>query len=207
MSQEKGSNRREFVERITSGAIALGVSGTGISAFASSAAAMPASESPAEMKWDASWLNGIKGNHAQIFDMPAGNGGFGLLHVHNYLQTYKDAYSLVSPHVVPIVSLYGMTTPLAFNDAMWAKYKFGAATNTNAYGTTTPITRNAYYAAAPGSQTMGMASVIDIPAVATISSLQSRGARFIVCNNAFNFWVGLLEAGGAGKAKDIRAEL
>jgi len=40
-----------------------------------------------------------------------------------------------------------------------------------------------------------------------IEPLQARGAVFILCNNALNFWVGRLAAGGAGKAETIRADL
>lgn len=54
---------------------------------------------------------------------------------------------------------------------------------------------------------MGLEGIADIPASSTIAALQTRGARFILCNNAFNFWVGRLAAGGAGSAADIRAEL
>ncbi len=140
--------------------------------------------------------------------MPQGGGGFPLLHVLNYLDTYKSAYNMVTPKVVAIVSLYGMSTPMGFNDAMWAKFPFGAVTNTFMRGTKTPVTRNVFLAPAAGTQTIGIdGAPIDVPGAATISALQPRGARFILCNNAFNFWVGQLAAGGAGKAADIRAEL
>ncbi len=205
MTNDSSSNRREFVERVTAGALALGIGGMATPSIAS--ASTTSSQPARAAKWDDSWLDGIKGNHAQIFDMPMGNGGFPLLHVRNYLQTYKSAYDLSYPKVIALVGLYGMTTPLALNDAMWAKYKFGAITNANAYGTTTPVTRNAYAAPMAGSSTMGLAGMIDVPGDATISALQPMGTRFIVCNNALNFWVGQLAAGGAGTAKDIRAEL
>ncbi len=199
--ESKGSSRREFVERLATGALAIGAGGASFPAIASAATQAP----PAP---DDSWLKGIKGNHAQIFDMPAGGGGFPLLHVRNYLGTYKSAFNMVPPHVIAIVSLYGMSTPLGFNDAMWAKYPFGKVTNTLTRDSKTPVTRNPFAAAAPGTQAMGIdGAPIDVPADATISALQGAGARFIMCNNAFNFWVGQLAAGGAGKAPDLRAEL
>ncbi|MDO8502406.1 MAG: hypothetical protein Q7S20_11245 [Gemmatimonadaceae bacterium] len=203
MSNEGSSSRREFVEKITAGALAIGV---GVSSFP--AVASGAVSAGASMKPDQSWLNGIRGNHAQIFDMPSGNGGFPLLHVRNYIDTYKTAYGLSYPNVIPIVGLYGMTTPLAFNDAMWSKYQFGTRTNTLTRGSKTPVTRNAYAAPAAGAKTMGLEGPpIDMPASATISRLQADGTRFILCNNAFNFWIGRLAGGGAGTVPDIRAEL
>ena len=199
MSMDRGTSRREFVERITAGALAIGV---GSASFPETANAATLAAKP-----DDSWLHGIKGNHAQIFDMPKADGGFSLFHVNNYLDTYKGAFGITPPNVLAIVSLYSMTTPMGFNDAMWAKYGFGAATKTFLRGTTTAVTRNAYLTAPAGSQTMGLEGIADIPASATIAALQTRGARFILCNNAFNFWVGRLASGGAGTAADIRAEL
>lgn len=199
MLNGRGTSRRGFVERVTAGALAIGVGST---SFPEIAEAANASAKP-----DDSWLQGIKGNHAQIFDMPKADGGFSLFHVNNYLDTYKSAFNIVPPNVVAIVSLYSMTTPMGFNDAMWAKYPFGTATNTLLRGTKTAVTRNAYLNAPAGAATMGLEGIADIPASSTIAALQTRGARFILCNNAFNFWVGRLAAGGAGSAADIRAEL
>ncbi|MEO8192236.1 MAG: hypothetical protein ABI681_00190 [Gemmatimonadales bacterium] len=201
MSDDRNRSRREFVERMTAGALAIGV---GAGSFPSVAGAA----SMHSVKPNDAWLNGIKGNHAQIFDMPSNGGGFPLFHVLNYIDTYKGAFGLTTPNVVAIVSLYSMTTPAGFNDAMWAKYPFGAATSTLTRDSKTPVMRNPFLAPAPGTQTMGIdGGPIDVPATATIAALQPRGARFILCNNAFNFWVQRLAQGGAGKEADIRAEL
>jgi hypothetical protein len=42
-----------------------------------------------------------------------------------------------------------------------------------------------------------------IPADSSISALQKRGAVFILCNNAFNVWMGLL---GGDKAPELRKD-
>lgn len=202
MHQQNATNRRGFVERVATGALAIGV---GAGAPATVFALTSSNDTAVAVKPDSSWLNGIKGNHAQIFDMPAPNGAFPLFHVRNYMQTYKDTYGLTYPHVVSIVSLYGMTVPLAFNDKAWAKYGFGAATQTTDRATKAPAVRNVFVTAeggiVPGS------AAIDIPGDASISALQSVGTRFILCNNAFNFWTMRLAAGMGGNAKDIRADL
>lgn len=199
MPKENGTSRREFIERVTASAVAIGVGSASLAAEAS------ASEPSA--KPDESWLHGVKGNHAQIFDMPQPQGGFALIKVSNYLDTYKSAYDLVPPKVVAIVGLWGNTTPLGFNDAMWAKYNFSTMTSTLARGTKAPVTRNPFVTTAAGTETMGLEATVDVPASATMSALQKRGARFILCNNAFNFWVRRLSADGAGEVKAIRSEL
>ena len=47
---------------------------------------------------------------------------------------------------------------------------------------------------------------IPIPADASISALQQRGGVFILCNNAFNVWMGILGGGDAIKTADLRKE-
>jgi intracellular sulfur oxidation DsrE/DsrF family protein len=199
MPKENGTSRREFIERMTTSAIAIGVGSASITAEAS--AAVPSA------KPDESWLQGVKGSHAQIFDMTQPQGGFALVKVANYLDTYKLAYDLTPPKVMAIVGLWGSTIPLGFNDAMWAKYNFSAMTNTVARGTKERVTRNPFVKTAQGTETMGLEATIDVPASSTMSALQLRGARFILCNNAFNFWVRRLSTEGAGETKAVRAEL
>lgn len=199
MGKHEGTSRREFIERFTAGALAIGAGSASLPLEASASESL---SSP-----DESWLQGVAGNHSQIFDMSTPQGGFALVKVANYLDTYKSAYNLAPPKVVAIVSLWGGTTPVAFNDAMWAKHNFSAMTNTVARGTKERVTRNAIAAVAPGAATMGLEATIDVPASATIAELQKRGARFILCNNAFNFWVRRLSEGGAGETAAVRAEL
>ena len=71
MPKENGTSRRDFIERVTTSAIAIGVGSASLAAEAS--AAVPSA------KPDESWLQGIKGSHAQIFDMSQPQGGFALI--------------------------------------------------------------------------------------------------------------------------------
>jgi hypothetical protein len=204
MHEHHTTTRRDFVGRLTTSAIALGVGSAPAAALAASATL---EEPVAGQKWDNSWLNGIKGNHAQIFDMPAPNGGLGLLHVQNYVDTYKDALGIAYPKALAVVSLYGMTTPLAFNDAMWAKYHFGDVLKVNDRTTKAVALRNVFAAAGMAGAPLGAEYTFEIPGTSSIASLQARGVRFILCNNALNFWVGRLAAGSGGNTTTIRNDL
>lgn len=206
MHESNATTRRDFVGRLTTSAIALGV-GTAAAPAAAFAESSTLDETAAAQKWDNSWLSGIKGNHAQIFDMPAPNGGFGLLHVQNYVDTYKGALGLSYPNVVAIVSLYGMSTPLAFNDTMWAKYHFGDVLKVNDRTTKSVALRNVFAAAGMAGAPLGADYAFEIPGTSSIASLQSRGGRFILCNNALNFWVARLAAGTGGNTATIRNDL
>ncbi|MGI8618308.1 MAG: hypothetical protein ACR2L6_04360 [Gemmatimonadaceae bacterium] len=209
MRASETQNRREFVGRIATTALAVGVGATATPAVlgAHEIKAMRAATAPGpSVKPDNSWLQGIKGNHAQIFDMPASGGGFPLLHVRNYVHTYRTAFEQSYPHVLAIVGVYGFSTPLAFNDAMWAKYPFGTTIQVNDRATNAAAVRNVFFTAPEGGILPAEAR-IDIPGDSSISALQALGVRFILCNNAFNLWVARLAAGMNRPTAGIRSEL
>jgi intracellular sulfur oxidation DsrE/DsrF family protein len=195
---DNNATRREFVERITAGAIAAGIGS------ATPLAAARAMTAPS-VKPDMAWLNGVKGSHAQLFVTPT-PGGIPFLHVLNYVDTFKESFGQSYPNVIAIVGLFGMAIPLGVNDAMWAKYGLGAATSVNDKATKSPATINVFAKPAT-SGLLGLDAPFDVPGTASIASLQARNVRFILCNNALNFWVGRIAAGSGGNAATIRNDL
>ena len=147
------------------------------------------------------WLDTLKGKHRMLFDMPVPDDGVGLLHIRNWMNTWRDTYGMKDEQLNAVGTLYGKTIPLGFSDEMWAKYKFGAALGIKDAATKAPLTRNMFAHPKKGDKlAFGMLD-------SAIEPLQARGALFILCNNALNFWVGQLSAGGAGKPDAIRADL
>ena len=64
-----------------------------------------------------------------------------------------------------------------------------------------------FYKAAEGAANLNVSGApIGIPADSSISALQQRGGVFLLCNNAFNVWMGLLGGGDAAKAAELRKE-
>jgi intracellular sulfur oxidation DsrE/DsrF family protein len=153
------------------------------------------------MDKDDRWLDGLKGKHRQLFDMPAPNNGIPQLHIRNFMATYKEAYGMAEKDVNAVGTLYGMSTPLGFSDEMWEKYKFGAPLNVNDPATNAPLTRNMF--AHPKEGDNFAFGFFD----SSIEALQAKGVVFILCNNALNFWVGRLSKAGMGTTDDIRADL
>lgn len=147
------------------------------------------------------WLDTLKGKHRMLFDMPSPSGGVGLLHIRNWLNTWRDAYGMKDADLSAVGTLYGKSTPLGFSDDMWVKYKFGTPLEITDASTKAPLARNMF--AHPKAGDPLAFGFLD----SAIEPLQARGALFILCNNALNFWVSRLSAGGMGKAEDIRADL
>jgi hypothetical protein len=199
MTESTLPKRRDFLGTIAAGAVALGLTGTlPRKLYASPVAA--ADTTPSDK-----WISAVTGKHRQLFDMPNHENGMGLLHVRNYLNTMRDTYHVTRPDVTAVVTLYGMSTLMGFNDAMWKKY--GIATPLKVMdGSNSAATSNVFNIAPAGSQSLSITGApLAIPADASISALQQRGAVFIMCNNAFNLWMQLLGGGGA-KSADMGKE-
>jgi hypothetical protein len=157
---------------------------------------------------DDRWLDRLRGRHRQIFDMPRPTAGVPMYHVRNYLDTYRTAYGLAHPDVDAVVGLYAMTVPLALTDAAWAKYGLGAATAVVDAETGKPAERNVFWKPRPGAEHLPVGGgPLPIPNDTAITELQQRGASYIVCNNALNFWAGVLARGAGAQPAAVRAEL
>jgi intracellular sulfur oxidation DsrE/DsrF family protein len=199
MKESTLPKRREFLGQVAAGAVSLGLSGALTKAFA----ATPATGG--DIQPSDKWLTSVTGKHRQFFDMPNHENGMGLIHVRNYLNTLRDTYKVSHPEATAVVSLYGMSTLMGFNDAMWKRYGLGAALKANdASGAA--ATSNVFYSAPAGATSMNLSGApIPLPTDISISALQQRGAVFILCNNAFNLWMMLL-SGGGDKMASMRKE-
>lgn len=199
MTESSLPRRREFLGRLAAGAVALGLTGS----IPEAIAAEP--HTRRNVVPDDKWLSSLTGKHRQLFDMPNHMNGMGLLHVRNYLNTMRDSYGVKKPDVTAVVTLYGMTTLLSFNDAMWQKYGLAKPIKVMD-ASNAPASSNVFAKSAPGAESLSLSGApIPIPADTSISSLQQRGAIFLLCNNAFNVWMGLLGGGGT-KSADMRTE-
>jgi intracellular sulfur oxidation DsrE/DsrF family protein len=164
------------------------------------------------------WIKEVKGTHRCLFDFPQHKNGFPLLHILNYLNTYSTAYKTGAGQVGAVGTFYAVgsqaSIPLAFNDAIWAKYELGEYTGLkDAAGKV--YTRNVFNRPTPKDLHLLMNAVGTpmIPALADampaigIENLQKMGTKFVLCANALGIWCLELEARGKGKAADIDKDL
>lgn len=190
--------RRGFLARMAGAAAAVSVGGV-----------LPRrlEAEPAQGMAQDTWLAKLTGKHRCLFDFPANGGGVPLIHMLNYLNTYKTAYGTKPGEVNAIGTFYfvGPTSsiPLAFNDAMWAKYKLGAYLNLNDPKTNAPAARNMFNLPQQGDPVLFGGAM----AAAGIDNLSKMGGSFLLCNNALGLFVGQLAQGGAGTADAISADL
>jgi len=112
--------------------------------------------------------------------------------VRNYLDAWREAYGVGERDVSVVITLYARTTPLGLQDAMWAKYRLGAALSLSDSTTSAPLIRNYFAHPQPGDP------VADGTPESSMESLQRRGVVFLLCNNALKRWSGRLEKQGLG---------
>jgi hypothetical protein len=164
------------------------------------------------------WIREVKGRHRCLFDFPQHKNGMPLLHILNYLNTYKAAYNAGPGEAAAVGTFYSAgaqaSIPFAFNDIVWEKYQLGAyAGLKDSDGM--PYTRNVFNRPTAKDLHLLMQAIDSppIPALAGaipalgIESLQKMGTKFVLCANALGIWCLELEARGKGKAPEIEAEL
>ena len=175
MNSEPTNHRRNFLAGMFGAAAAAGLSIAG------------ARTAAAEDSSGDAWIKEVKGTHRCLFDFPNHKNGFPLLHILNYLNTYSTAYKTSPGQVGAVGTFYSAgsqaSIPLAFNDSLWAKYKFGEFAKINDPATKQPAVRNIYMHSKPGD--------LMLPGMA-IEKLQARGVRFVVCNVALTLLSGMM---------------
>lgn len=181
--------RRHFLTRLAAAGAALG----GLGATAPAARAQGSEHDR--------WLEKLTGKHRQIFDFNAHADGLPLIHMHNFIETYKSAYGAKPNEVNVVGTFYGATTPLAWNDRMWEKYAIGAALGIQDPSTGAPLIRNWFHTPKQGDPVFFNGLLAD----ANIASQVRRGAVFLMCRNAFNLWTMRLAKGG--DPEPIRREI
>lgn len=194
--------RRGFLARLAGGLAAVGA-GSSLSHSAAAAQTAPQDQ----------WMTGLTGKHRCLFDFPLHADGVPLIHMLNYINTYRTAYGEPASTVNAVGTLYGApgfpaSIPLGWNDAMWEKYKIGELLKLTDPATKAPSKRNMFFRPRQGDPILFSGVMAD----AGIESLQRKGALFLMCNNAFQAWMGFLSGNGTkGNAaeieRDIRANL
>lgn len=180
-------SRRSFISVLTSLA---GV--TAVQAASSQAAAQVPARSAEN--WDLQWMDTLKGRHKQVFDMAdAAPGGEPppLRLPRNYLDAFRDVYTLEFPEVQTIVGISGRAFDVNASDRLWEKYALGERSKIIDPVTKKPAVRNIFL----DDSTLG------------VKALQARGTIFWQCNIALNAVARQLAQARQLPVAEVRADL
>ena len=169
---QPSSQRREFLGKLIAGAAALGFTSL-VSPLQTKAAAISEGSSEADQ-----WFNKIKGKHRIVFDATNHHDSFPLAWSRVFLSTNNDTGTPDSDLGV-VVILRHDAIPMAMEDSLWAKYKFGEVFKIQDGGTKTASLRNMYWNPKQGE--------LHFPDM-SIDQLQKRGAMFCVCDMALTVY-------------------
>ena len=137
------------------------------------------------------WFGKIKGKHRQVFDAPEANGGVAAIWPRVYMLTMNATYP--NEPDTAVVILRHAAIPLAMQDSLWAKYKFGEMFNIKTGDT--PATSNPF----------AVITGLPIPGLG-ISELLKSGVLVGVCNAALTVYSGAAAKATNGDAAAIKSE-
>lgn len=172
-SFENGStHRRGFLGTLAAAAAAGLASFTPIRLNAT--ATRRESGSAADPAFEA-WLNKMTGKHKMVFDAPELNGGMAVVWPRVWLNGNNDNYGTKDGENTAVVILRHAAIPLAMQDALWAKYKFGEVFGIKEGDA--PATKNNF------------AKPLPLPLPGTgVEALLASGAQVGVCNVALTIY-------------------
>ncbi|HKE91199.1 MAG TPA: twin-arginine translocation signal domain-containing protein [Gemmatimonadales bacterium] len=171
------SERREFLETLALGGVALAVGACATAQTTTQAPLLAAPPAAKEGPWDSSWLDQLTAKHKQVFDVSAYADGGGLFYAKNYFNAHRDAFGTTYPEVQAVLGIHGDAYPIVFSDAIWAKYDLGRRVKAKDPRTGKPALRNVLWQPREGEEMYEY----------SVNALQPRGAKFILCNNVLRF--------------------
>jgi hypothetical protein len=173
------TDRRGFLGKLATGATAIGLAtvASPVQAFAN-AHSSNLSVSDAD-----EWLKkNIKGKHRQVFDATNEHEGMPLAWTWVFLTT-NNGTGTPDNDLSAVIVLRHDAIPMAMEDRLWNKYKFGEVFKITDKKTNAPALRNPYWQAKEGE--------LIIPGMG-VDSLQKRGALFCVCEMAISVYSGIV---------------
>jgi intracellular sulfur oxidation DsrE/DsrF family protein len=176
VTNENLSNRRRFLGKIVTGAAALSTTAL-IDPISLYAEAAGSASAPDEKSLQA-WLGKLKGKNRQVFDSMMPDGGIPLAWARVFLMSNK-AVGVAEKDCSAVVILRHESIPLAMEDRLWDKYKFGEVFKVNDGATKSPATRNMFWKPKPKE--------LPLPGMA-IDELLDSGVLVGVCDMALTVY-------------------
>ncbi len=181
--------RREFVGTLTASAATL------LAGISSSSFAKPAD--PNLVNDAEAWMKKIKGKHRIIYDAPEPHAGFPIIWSWVYYQTNNQTGS-PDTDVTALVVLRHNGIPIAMEDRLWEKYKFGEVFKIDDNNTKAAALRNPFY------EPQG--ADFPMPVIEGVKKLQSRGAMFCVCDIALTVYSGMVARSINQNPEDVKKD-
>jgi intracellular sulfur oxidation DsrE/DsrF family protein len=184
------TRRREFLAQL----------GVTAAALAFDPDEMRAASSPASGPWDTSWLDRLAtAQYRVVFNASDIADGAAMDFAATFLDHMHEAHDTTDKQTRPVIVFRRLGTVMAFNDAIWDRYKLGEDRKVTDSATQAPARRNVFWKTAPGAS--------DQDASSKIETLQGRGLICLVCNIAVNNVGASLAAKTKREVEEVRKDL
>lgn len=187
-------NRREFLERVTAGAMLAGVpfSNDVLRAFSSAAPAAAAEDV------DLSWVNRLPGKYKAVFDVPEIESGYGVWRASIWAKQYMDVLKAGPKDCSSVVVMRHNGIVLAMQQSFWDTYGL-AKTNTVKHPVTQqPTDRNPVLLSSARGEVP--ATLDDV----ALDKYIARGGIALACNLAFDDMVEAVTKKDGGTPESAR---
>ena len=184
--------RRDFLGTIAAGAaVSIAAMASPLQSFAGAMAAPDVAEAD-------KWFDKITGKHRVVFDATRPHEVMPFAWPRVFLMTNQATGSTEKDCNVVVVLRHD-AIPYAFEDRLWADYKFGEVFKADDPDTKAPSTRNPFWKPKEGAFKIPGFGVIKIG----INELQASGVMFCVCNAAMTVYSAALADKMGKKAEDV----
>ena len=173
-------DRRSFIGKLATGAAALGLATIAPSIPVKANEISDLSVNPEDPD---AWFNHIKGKHRVVFDATHPHEVLPFAWPKVFLLTNAGTGTPEKENSVVVVLRHD-AIPYAFEDKIWAKYKFGEMFKADDPKTKTPATRNPFWKPQAGDFKIPGVGNVEIG----INELQASGVMFCVCNMAMTVY-------------------
>ncbi|MEQ1690848.1 MAG: hypothetical protein ABMA00_06150 [Gemmatimonas sp.] len=200
------TDRREFLQRLTIGSVALGAlpaslgaaeSNQSSSVFNEFAALAQPQAAPA---FDTAWTQKLTGKYKAVFDVPAINGGSGVWRAGLWFNHYKDVLKAQPADLSAVVVIRHEAIPLIMNHEFWDTYDVAKESKVRHPMTDKKTRRNPVLMTADDDQLPPMFANL------TLNKQIERGAVVLACNMAFSGMVALVTKKDKLKGAEARAK-
>jgi len=191
------SPRRGFLGLLATGAAAIGLA-TIASPLRLAATPGLTTTDPADPD---AWFNQVKGKHRLVLDVPRPHEIFPFAWSKVFLMT-NAATGTPEKNNSVVVVLRHDGIPYAFEDRIWAKYKFGELFKIDDPATKAPSVRNPFWKPKAGDFKIPGIGNVDIG----IDQLQDSGVLFCVCDMAMTVYSAALAQGSNSDPAEVKKD-
>jgi hypothetical protein len=186
-------NRREFIERLTAGAMLATVPFSAEAFRSTTTHGATAAED-----WDVSWTSKITGKYKAVFDVPEIDSGFGVWRASLWAQQYMDVLKAAPSDLSSVVVLRHHGIALAMTQAFWDTYGVAKANNVTHPITEQPTDRNPVLLSSSRGEVPAMFDDV------ALDKYIARGGIVLACNLAFDDMVSLVSKKDGGTPESAR---